>query len=60
LIAAARRLLLRAAVFLCTTFLSAIESMTLVAVLNVSSAAFLLPPAIALRTDLIALRTRER
>src|SRR5512134_1003804 len=59
LIAAARRLLLRAAAFLCTTFLSAIESITLVALLSVSIAIFLSPAAIALRTVLIAVRRRE-
>jgi hypothetical protein len=60
LIAAASRLLLRAALFLCTTLLSASESITLVAERNTACAAALSPAAIALRTDLIAERTRER
>src|ERR1700752_731600 len=58
--AAASRLLLRAAVFLCVIFLSAIVSMIRVALRNTSAADFLSPPAIALRTDLIAVRNSER
>jgi hypothetical protein len=60
LTAAARRLLLRAARFLWTTFLSAMESMMLVAVWNTPMAAALSPEATAFRTDLIAVRRRER
>lgn len=58
--AAASRLLLRAARFLWTTFLSAIESMIFVDVRNSAAAAALSPPAMALRTFLIAVRSRER
>ncbi len=60
LTAAARRLLLRAAVFLWTIFLSAIESITLVERRRVSVATALSPAAIALRTVLMAVRARER
>jgi hypothetical protein len=60
LIAADRRLLLRAARFLWTSFLSAIESITLVEARSCAVAAALSPAAIALRTFLIAVRRRVR
>src|SRR5262245_20676131 len=60
LMAAARRLLLRAAMFLCTTPLPTVESSTLYALRSADVAPALSPVSIALRTRLIAVRMRER
>jgi hypothetical protein len=54
--AAAKRLLLREAVFLCTIFLSATLSITDCAVLKASAALALSPFSTALRTALMAVR----
>ena len=58
--AAARRLLWRAAAFLWMMFLSAMESITRVEARNCAVATPLSPAATALRTDLMAVRRRER
>ena len=60
MIAAERRLFWRAARFLCTMFLSAMESITGCDSLNTACAAALSPASIALRTFLIAVRKVER
>lgn len=60
LMAADRRDLARAALFLWTIFLSAMLSIVLWACLNTLAAAALSPPAMALRTALTAVRRRER
>ena len=59
LTAAARRLLSRDALFLCTMRLSAVMSITFCAALKESAATALSPPVMALRTALIAVRRRE-
>src|SRR5690606_23340160 len=60
LMAAARRLLWRAALFLWMMFLSATRSITLVAFWNTSLAAALSPAAMDWRTRLMAVRSIER
>src|SRR5690606_41641544 len=60
LMAAARRLLWRAALFLWMMFLSAMRSMTLEVLRNTSFAAAWSPAAMAWRTRLIDVRSIER
>jgi len=60
LIACARRDFVRDARFLCTTFLSAMRSMTTCETLSVAAAAALSPAAIAFFTCLTAVRNDER
>ncbi len=57
--AALRRLLCRAALFLCMIFLSAIESITETDLRKISNAAFLSPVAVGF-AFLIAVRNSER
>src|SRR5690349_1097365 len=60
LMAADRRDSCRAALFLCTIFLSAMLSMIVCDCLKISAAAALSPASMALRTALTAVRRRER